>query len=116
MNQITHWLDGSNVYGSTETDAKLLRAFQYGLLIDSTENGSPNIDLLPKCDQSEEFEEELPRACHLCEVINVVPDGSCFNAGKFLCFSTLFRVSARGAWAPIKIEQCVPDTHSQNNQ
>ena len=74
-------MDASNIYGSTNKEAKLLRTFQYGLLIDSTENGSPNIDLLPKCDQSEEFYEDLPKACNLCEIVNVVPDGSCFAAG-----------------------------------
>ena len=79
MNQITHWLDGSNIYGSTEIDAKLIRTFRYGLLIDSTETGPPNIDLLPKCDQSE-FE-DLSGACHTCEVLDVDPEGSCFASG-----------------------------------
>ena len=32
MNQITHWLDGSNIYGSGESTAKLLRLGSRGLL------------------------------------------------------------------------------------
>ena len=32
MNQITHWLDSSNVYGSDLTDARNLRSFQKGNL------------------------------------------------------------------------------------
>ena len=81
MNQITHWLDASNVYGSTDREARILRTFRYGLLVDSSENGSPKIDLLPKCDQGDEFQEDLPKACHLCEALTIDPDGSCFAAG-----------------------------------
>ena len=69
-------MDGSNIYGSTDKDAKLLRTFRYGLLIDSTETGSPNIDLLPKCDQSVKFEEDSNGVCHLCKVLDIDPDGS----------------------------------------
>ena len=32
MNQITHWLDNSNVYGSTDPVAASLRTFRDGLL------------------------------------------------------------------------------------
>lgn len=32
MNQVSHYLDGSAVYGSTEKEAKLLRTFNNGLL------------------------------------------------------------------------------------
>ena len=32
MNQITHWLDSSNVYGSGESDARKLRSFRGGRL------------------------------------------------------------------------------------
>ena len=32
MNQITHWLDSSNVYGSGDSDARKLRSFRGGKL------------------------------------------------------------------------------------
>ena len=95
MNQITHWLDASNVYGSTDNETKLLRHFINGLLIESNENGSSKIDLLPKCDKHVEFEEPVPNgleSCHACDGL-VVPDGSCFGAGIFrimkMCILTL---------------------------
>ena len=33
MNQITHWLDSSNVYDSVESDAQRLRSFRDGRLL-----------------------------------------------------------------------------------
>ncbi len=35
VNQITHWLDSSNVYGSDEEEAAALRTFRRGLLATS---------------------------------------------------------------------------------
>ena len=50
MNQITHWLDSSNVYGSGDSDAQSHRAFRGGRLryqegldgAEMLENGSSN--------------------------------------------------------------------------
>ena len=36
LNQITHWVDASNVYGSQPADEKELRAFHHGLLKEGT--------------------------------------------------------------------------------
>ena len=38
INQITHWLDSSNVYGSTEEDKRKLRTFRNGLLRSHTDS------------------------------------------------------------------------------
>ncbi len=35
VNQITHWLDSSNVYGSDEEEAARIRTFSDGLLATS---------------------------------------------------------------------------------
>ena len=81
MNQITHWIDASNIYGSSDHEVELLRSHQNGLLIEANDVSA---DLLPKCDENEEFEESLPdglEPCHgPCDGI-VVPEGSCFAAG-----------------------------------
>ena len=48
LNQITHWLDNSNVYGSTEDTALKLRKFQDGLLNFTIGNdGSEQLPFLP---------------------------------------------------------------------
>ncbi|CAB4063516.1 PXDN [Lepeophtheirus salmonis] len=46
MNQITHWLDSSNIYGSTEEELIALRTFRKGLLTLDPENENlpPNIN------------------------------------------------------------------------
>ena len=45
MNQITHWLDASNVYGSGISDARRLRTFRGGKL--RTGRGVSGADMLP---------------------------------------------------------------------
>jgi peroxidase len=53
INQITHWLDGSNIYGSSLEESNSLRTFQDGLL--KTHEGSDGAELLP-IDKSESKE------------------------------------------------------------
>ena len=48
MNQITHWLDASNIYGSSEFENKPLRK-RVGGLLKITRNGGSRGDLLPTC-------------------------------------------------------------------
>ena len=45
MNQITHWLDSSNVYGSGDSDARRLRTFQGGRL--RSDRGLNGAEMLP---------------------------------------------------------------------
>ena len=60
MNQITHWLDASNIYGSAEEEAEMLRLKQDGKLRSSS---VPNHgDNLPVC---EDFEEKKPHVCSM---------------------------------------------------
>ena len=77
MNQITHWLDASNIYGSNEEETKLLRSFRNGLLKITRQAGS-KYGSLPTC--SENFRphgtdrEEIAEACEECN--------ECFFAGN----------------------------------
>ena len=49
LNQITHWLDNSNVYGSAEDTARQLRKFQDGLLnFTIGDDGSEQLPFLPE--------------------------------------------------------------------
>ena len=63
MNQITHWLDSSNVYGSDLETQQSLRLYQNGLLLSSqTADGE---ELLP------DYADEYCRS------------GKCMLSGKF---------------------------------
>ena len=41
LNELTHWMDGSQVYGSTDKVANILREFRGGRLRTSESNGRP---------------------------------------------------------------------------
>jgi len=52
VNQISHWLDGSNIYGSSREEARKLRKYRGGLL-KTTKAGSGNGELLPRDKEKE---------------------------------------------------------------
>ena len=61
MNQLTHWLDASNIYGSDDHEAELLRTKSGGKL-EITIDG-PSLDeaqdFLPKCNKHPDMENEI---------------------------------------------------------
>ena len=63
MNQLTHWLDASNIYGSDDHEANLLRSNMGGKLKVSNIDG---LNMLPKCHKFSELydEDNGLEACH----------------------------------------------------
>ena len=51
INQISHWLDGSNIYGSSLEESKKLRTFQDGLL--NSQISPDGSELLPEGESEE---------------------------------------------------------------
>ncbi|CAB4069744.1 PXDN [Lepeophtheirus salmonis] len=68
MNQITHWLDASNIYGSTKEEMDHLRLFKEGKLSISTQSGTQK-GSLPSCSAA-------PAGVGMCRGCK-----SCFFAG-----------------------------------
>ena len=76
MNQITHWLDASNIYGSDARDTNQLRQRRLGQLKASIEPGKPRHPQdLPKCNA---FGNQKPDMCTGCP--------SCYVAGKRILY------------------------------
>lgn len=84
LNELTHYIDGSMIYGSTDERAKFLREFKDGRLkvgdAFPTDGGNPSlpeISAFPPCPPFELTEGELPPSERCC------PEGrdSCFVAG-----------------------------------
>ena len=69
INQITHWLDGSNIYGSSLEESNLLRTFQDGLL--KIHEGSEGAEMLPKDKSGSECAGD-----------------HCYHAGIFIVFNS----------------------------
>ena len=79
MNQLTHLLDNSNVYGSDDEEAKALRTFKSGQL-NVTARGGHRMDLLPP-DNNPEMECTLSKNL---TGIDPPAEVKCFKAGTFL--------------------------------
>ena len=77
MNQLTHWLDASNVYGSDHEEASLLRLKSGGQLKSS--NLGQEV-MLPRCSKFPDLEEEL-EGCH-----GQPCNEDCFAGGKLIHF------------------------------
>ncbi len=84
INELTHYIDGSMIYGSTKERAEFLREFKGGLLkvgpvVPATSGGPslPEISAFPPCPPFELTEGELPPSERCC------PEGrdSCFVGG-----------------------------------
>ena len=82
MNQITHWLDASNIYGSDEHETKNLREGKLGLLKTTSKTDSITHPLpsLPTCDIWKPGN-DYPAICRGCQAMMPrIP--SCYVAGK----------------------------------
>lgn len=80
MNQLTHFLDNSNVYGSDDTEAAALRTFENGALKVTPQKGHHELDLLPP-DNDPEMNCTLPKAVSGVEAPKHI---KCFKAGEKL--------------------------------
>jgi len=72
LNQISHWLDGSNIYGSTDEEAAKLRGVRGKLKI--SKHAGQTQDSLPTCNRHGKEDIE---ACEACEG----EDKDCYYAG-----------------------------------
>jgi hypothetical protein len=72
MNQITHWLDASSIYGSNNHEAEELRENSGGKLKIGIFKGT-RLGMLPSCVNAV----TKPAMCNQCL--------KCFVAGAFLC-------------------------------
>ena len=78
MNQNTHFLDSSQVYGSDDETAKILRTFSKGALNVTSRKGHHGMDLLPP-DNAARDNCTLPKS-----VSGIDPPShvKCFKAGE----------------------------------
>ena len=79
MNQISHFHDGSNLYGSDEEDARDLRELRGGLM--RSHVVAHGKGLLPQAEGSQEEEE-----CQIDERKQERENKKCFTAGQSCTF------------------------------
>lgn len=77
MNQITHFLDNSNVYGSDDEEAASLRTFNRGLMAITPQSGHDDLGLLPP-DENPDMECQINRNI---TGVDPNPEHRCFKAG-----------------------------------
>ena len=65
MNQITHWLDASNIYGSNEHEQEQLREHSDGLLKITRQVGT-KFGMLPSCSAARRGDIEMCKNCNKC--------------------------------------------------
>ena len=74
MNQITHWLDASNIYGSADHEALILRS-QNGGKLKVTKDGN----MLPRCTNFADLNDGL-ESCHNTDM---TCGNDCFAGGLY---------------------------------
>ena len=72
MNQLTHWLDASNVYGSSEEEAEAVRKHENGLLKSKSQEGAKKAEL-PLCGTNSDSA--------MCQHCPSITPSRCFVAG-----------------------------------
>ena len=80
MNQITHWLDGSNIYGSSDEETAVLRSFFDGQL-KITRQSSSRLGALPSCSENSNNHGNGRESAEVCENCK-----SCFFAGELFFY------------------------------
>ncbi len=88
MNQITHWLDGSNIYGSSKKNANQLRTGKGGRLATTRIRGSNSGGGLPSCSASRQRDDIA--TCKGCS--------SCFFAGDVRANEQLTLIVMHTIW------------------
>ena len=87
MNQLSHFLDNSNVYGSDDDEARELRTLRNGAMKVTPELEYYDLDLLPPDNDTEQD-------CALSKEVSGIdppPFVKCFKAGKIDSFIHSFK-------------------------
>ena len=90
VNQITHWLDASNVYGSTEEEIEMLRTHKDGQMKITKARSHPRSTTpeinLPSCPASLDIASPSDEICKFSGCVNSLVNSKapCFLAGRHL--------------------------------
>lgn len=88
MNQITHWLDGSNIYGSSEAAADQLRQ-RFGGRLQITRQTGSRVGILPSCSSGSSTTSTVGM-CRGCSSCFFTGDGRANEQLNLLVIHTLF--------------------------